>query len=123
MRCRFLCVLPLFPLLFPGSLFALSITWTGTNGSTWDNNTTINWNNAGTPEKFVTLDDVIFDDTSANGTVNLSGSLQPGSVTVNNGSTAYTFGGSGQFGGSTSLLKSGTGTLTISTRTASRAAP
>src|SRR5207244_1767625 len=50
----------------------------------------------------------------SNGGAVLSGTLEPSSVTVSNGSTAYTFSGAGNIGGATSLLKSGTGTLTIS---------
>ena len=44
----------------------------------------------------------------------LSGTLQPSAVVVNNASTAYTLSGSGQLAGSTSLVKSGTGTLIVS---------
>ena len=105
----------------PGSIYmtvtgvAANLIWTGTNGSIWDTNTTVNWNNAGTPDVFIAGDNVTLNDTSANGTVNLSGSLQTGSVTVNNNTTAYAIGGSGQIGGPAGLLKSGTGTLTIST--------
>jgi len=92
-----------------------NLVWTGTSGNAWDANTTANWNSSGTAAKFFNGNNVTFDDTSSNGTVTLTGSLQPGSVTVNNGATAYTFGGSGQINGATGLLKTGTGTLAIST--------
>ena len=104
----------------PGTVYmtvcgaAANLVWLGTNGNTWDTNNTTNWNNNGTQDVFLVGDSVTFNDASSNGDVTLSGTIQPGSTTVNNTSTAYTFSGSGQISGAASLLKSGTGTLTIS---------
>jgi autotransporter-associated beta strand protein len=58
---------------------------------------------------------VTFDDTGdATAPINVVGTLQPTSVTVNNSVNSYTFAGSGDISGSTGITKSGTGTLTVS---------
>lgn len=58
---------------------------------------------------------VVFDDTgSSSPAVNLSGSLQPASVSIN-ASKNYTFSGSGSLDGAVTLNKTNTGTLTINT--------
>lgn len=98
----------------PVAAHAQNLTWSGTNGNLWDNNVTQNWNTGGSPATFLPTDNVVFDDTSSNGSVTLSGSLLPGSVTINNTTTAYTISGTGHIAGTAGLLKSGTGTLTIS---------
>jgi autotransporter-associated beta strand protein len=90
-----------------------NLTWLGTNGSAWDLQTTTNWSNAGVPDEFDTLDTVNFTDSSTNGTVNLIGSLQPFSVVVSNSTRAYSFTGSGSIDGNASLVKNGSGTLTL----------
>jgi len=46
-------------------------------------------------------------------TVNLTTTVNPGSVTVNNSSLPYTFNGSGKISGSTGLTKQGSSTLSI----------
>jgi autotransporter-associated beta strand protein len=46
--------------------------------------------------------------------VTINGTVSPGSVTVNNSNGNYTFGGSGSIAGTTSLTKSGSGSLTLS---------
>jgi autotransporter-associated beta strand protein len=94
-----------------GSLPA-SLVWQGTNGNNWDL-ATVNWLNGGAADKFFNVDSVLFNDTSANGTVNITTTVQPGSVVVSNNATAYTFSGS-PISGSASLTKNGAGTLTIS---------
>ena len=95
------------------SLSAANIIWSGTNGTIWDTNSTINGSNEGVPSRFLTSDSVTFDDTAANGNVMISGTVQPASVIFNSNSLAYTLGGSGRIAGTTSLLKSGIDTLTI----------
>jgi autotransporter-associated beta strand protein len=89
-----------------------ALTWRGTNGSAWDTATT-NWSNAGAPDRFWPADAVVFDDSSTNGSVILSGSVVPRSVVVSNASRAYSF-SSGSLDGTTKLTKLGTGTLTLS---------
>jgi autotransporter-associated beta strand protein len=93
---------------------AASLVWSGTNGSSWDTST-INWLNAGNADQYYNLDAVTFDDTSTNGSVTLAGVTQPASITVNNNSLAYTFGGNGALTGSGALTKSGSSTLAIGT--------
>jgi len=102
----------------PGYLYlsvtgtAGALTWTGTNGATWDLNTTADWTGA-TPNTFYNLDSVTFNDTDANGSVVLTGTLQPSFVYVNNNATNYVFSGGGGLGGNSTLVKTGTGSLTI----------
>lgn len=91
---------------------AAVLTWRGTNGSAWDTTTT-NWSNAGGPDRFWPADAVVFDDSSTNGTVNPTGIVVPRSVVVSNASRSYTFAG-GAVAGDCSLLKQGTGALTLS---------
>ncbi len=63
---------------------------------------------------FAQGDNVLFDDSGSNTpAVNISGNLTPGAVTVN-ASQAYTLGGTGTLSGAMTLIKSGTGTLTLS---------
>lgn len=103
--------------------------WTGAISGDWDVNDepdpttgigTVNWKeaNSGNPTRYLqfgtTVDSVLFDD-SATGTttVNLTTSLSPNSVTVNNSLLTYTFTGSGRLTGAMNLLKTGTGTLIL----------
>ena len=64
---------------------------------------------------FFNLDDALFTDAAASGTVNITGSVEPGTLTVNNDTVAYSFGGAGSIDGATSLLKEGPGMLAIAT--------
>ena len=104
----------------PGSVLlnvsgqAASLIWAGGSAANaWDLNTTANWKNQGAADKFFSLDQVTFDDTGSNTpAINITGTVSPGSITVNS-SHDYTFGGSGSIAGGASLTKSGSGTLTI----------
>ncbi len=93
------------------------VTWTGSNGSSWnfaeDENFTILNNGVAESTTFVSSDDVLFNDEATQKTVSLNGDLMPQSVTVNN-SAAYTFNGSGSIAGTASFTKEGTGVVTIS---------
>lgn len=89
-----------------------SLTWHGTNGSAWDTTTT-NWLNAASADKFWPFDAVTFDDSSSNGTVSLAGLIQPRSLIVSNTTRAYTFAGGGTLEGTTALVKTGSGALTL----------
>jgi autotransporter-associated beta strand protein len=92
------------------------VVWKGgLSGNLWNQSGVSNWLNGAAADIFVFNDDVTFDDTgSTSPSVNLSGDLYPAAVTVN-ASVNYTFSGSGQIAGPSSLTKSGSGTLTILT--------
>lgn len=93
-----------------------TLTWAG-NGTNniWDTGTNLTWLNEGVPDKFLFLDDVAFDDSgSTTPAITLLGDQTPGSVTVA-ADVSYTFSGSGKITGTTSLVKTNAGTLTLNT--------
>ena len=90
-----------------------TVVWSGTNGTSWDYSTK-NWKFGGLLDKFLSTDDVVFNDTLVSGTAAISGTVDPKSVTVSINTNALTISSSG--GGiisSGTLTKSGTGTLTM----------
>ncbi len=92
----------------------LSLTWKGgVSANAWDLVGTSNWNN--NTQKFYDNDSVTFDDGGSNSPdVNITGDLNPGSITVaNSAGHDYVFSGFGALLGSTGLTKSGSGKLTI----------
>jgi len=93
----------------------LGLTWTGANGTAWDLNTTTNWTDGVNEQAFMQMDSVTFDDTSANGTVDMTGLLQPSSVTFSNSTTEYVVNGLAGNGivGPASIAKSGTVAVTL----------
>jgi autotransporter-associated beta strand protein len=92
-----------------------NLIWAGGNPSTtWDLNTTPNFLNGASPSVFQNSDNVTFNSVgSANPTVSLSGTLAPGSATVDTSANDYTFAGPGQMGGSSSLVKLSSGVLLL----------
>jgi len=88
-----------------------ALVWSGTNGNNWDLST-VNWLNAGAADKFYNVDSVLFNDASANGSVTVSTTVQPGNLVVSNAATAYSINGS-PITGSGSLLKYGGSSLTL----------
>jgi autotransporter-associated beta strand protein len=89
------------------------LVWTGSNGGIWDQQTTAAWSGA-SPATFFNFDKVTFDDSAINGSVAITQPVAPQSITVNNSNARpYTFTGA-PITGSTSLVKSGNGTLTLS---------
>lgn len=101
-------------LTIKGTRPSASIVWTGSNtGAVWNFASDDNFSLDGDKTIFVAGDQVIFDDTALSKTVNLSGSLTPASITVNNISDAYTIQGDGVITGTASLLKKGTAKLTL----------
>lgn len=92
-----------------------SLTWKGndgTNPSFWDLGTTFNWDNSGS-DRFFSNDAVTFNDTASSFTVAIQGaSVSPGDMVFNHSTNNYTVSG-GTIGGTGSLTKSGTGTLTL----------
>ena len=95
------------------------LTWSGAVNGNWDINTTANWLNGGVAAKYLepgTVGDAVsFDDTAAVGVVTPTTSVKPAVVIVTNNTLNYTIGGAGAITGSGSLLKSGSGTLTLTT--------
>ncbi len=91
------------------------LVWRGNLGVNWDTAVTSNWftNNLWisntTPVSFNSGDTVLFDLSGSNASVNLSGSIQPGSVTVHSPKD-YTFNGGGMTGAMT-LTKAAAGKL------------
>ncbi len=96
-----------------GGTAPFALTWKGDVNSTWDLNNTANWRDgSNTAQKFFNLDTVTFDDTSTNlNDVQITGTVSPGSITVN-ANRNYKFAGTGNIA-SGSLVKSGNGTLVI----------
>lgn len=93
-----------------------SLTWRGTPGATWDVNTSSNWLNGGSADKYFQFDHVSFTDAATGSTsVVVNDTVTPGSVTFDHSSKNYSLTGSGAIGGVTILSKSGTGTLTLAT--------
>ena len=93
-----------------------SLTWRGDGSlNVWDIATTANWLNGTNLSLYVDTAFITFDNTGSNSpSVNLVANLLPGSLTVT-GTKNYTFGGAGGLAGNMTLIKSGTGTLIIST--------
>jgi len=94
--------------------------WKGSVNGDWDIATTTNWvaSYSGTPlgyqEATIPGDAVRFDDTATGTTaVNLTTTLSPSVVTVDNSSKTYTFSGSGRLSGPGGLNKLGPGTLVL----------
>ncbi|RYD62322.1 MAG: hypothetical protein EOP83_14910, partial [Verrucomicrobiaceae bacterium] len=93
-----------------------SLSWRGTPGAVWDVNTSSNWSNGGSADKYFQFDHVSFTDGATGSTsVVLNDTVTPGSVTFDHSSKNYSLTGSGAIGGVTILSKSGTGTLTFAT--------
>jgi autotransporter-associated beta strand protein len=100
----------------PGVRSATNLTWVGSDpsGANWDIGTS-NWVNGVTMFAFQTGDSVRFDAAgAAHPTVNLTVPVSPASVVVSN-TASYTFTGVGNISGSTRLVKTNSGTLTVQT--------
>lgn len=96
------------------------LVWTGTNSlalNTWNINATTNWLVGSTPTSYHQIitpgDSVIFNDIGS-GTVLLNTNVAPASMVISNTSKIYTFNGSGNISGSTSIQKLGSNTAIIS---------
>lgn len=89
--------------------------WSGAANDDWDTNG-LNWTNAGVPTRYDEGDLVLFNDAARTGTVNLTGIAQhtPYSWTVTNTALNYIFSGTNSVGGTVTLVKSGTGSATLS---------
>ncbi|MDE6532464.1 MAG: autotransporter-associated beta strand repeat-containing protein [Muribaculaceae bacterium] len=90
-------------------------TWAGGETALWDLDHSLTFKDTETGEAdvFVPGDAVTFDDSAENTDVVISGRLKPASVTFSNNEKDYTLSGDGQIVGAGSLVKEGTGTLTV----------
>jgi autotransporter-associated beta strand protein len=90
------------------------LTWRGDGvENLWDIATTANWREGATPTLYGNTALVTFNDSGSNSPpIFMTETLLPGTVTVN-ASKNYTIGGTGAIAGATSLLKSGSGSLTL----------
>ena len=93
---------------------AATVYWNGgeSNGL-WDFANTLNFNNEGQPDFFVTGDKVIFDDAAEGRNIRLAEELMPSELLFS-GTADYTMSGTGYIAGTAALTKQGTGQLTIS---------
>jgi len=91
-----------------------NLVWQGNNpNDNWDVGTTLNFTNpAGAAQAFIYGDNVTFNDSSANTSVNLSTNVVPSLVSVS-GTESYTFAGSGSITGFGSLIDNSSGQLTF----------
>lgn len=103
--------------------------WTGSVSSDWDATDgvatgTANWKelNSGNVTTYLQgdagTDSVLFDDTAATAipgkaNVNLTTTLTPATITVNNSALTYTFSGTGNLSGGANIVKKGDGTLIL----------
>ena len=95
---------------------ATLLTWLGDGtANVWDLSTTSNWLDGASRSVYRDGAHALFDDTGSNNLpVNLTGALEPDSVSVS-ANKNYVFGGSGSLDGPMALFKSSPGTLTILT--------
>jgi autotransporter-associated beta strand protein len=101
-------------IITPPSRSAANLTWVGDGGANaWDVALSTNWVNGATPFTFLTGDSVLFNDSGvANSPVNLTATVLPAAVVVN-ATGNYTLTGGGNISGSTGLIKTNSGILTI----------
>jgi autotransporter-associated beta strand protein len=92
------------------------LRWTGAQSNAWDNATT-NWQTFSTSAAlvFAAGNNVLFDDTGANTAITLSSAVAPSNVLFNNNAQAYSISGPGKVTGSTGLLMTGSGLVTLNT--------
>ena len=94
---------------------SISDIWTGGTSGNWDTTATGNW--TGHATIYADGDAVLFDDTATGTTsVTVNQVVQPSGIVVNNSSKNYTITSAANklIGGTTSLTKTGSGTLTLS---------
>jgi len=90
--------------------------WEGLAGGDWDIGVTTNWLNIGNdqPTVFGQGNVVTFNDSAlGTTTVNLTTTVNPGGVTVNNNTLLYTMVGPGKISGNVGITKQGASSLTI----------
>ena len=88
-----------------------SVVWTGANGSIWDLMESENF--ASSDNKFVSGDNVTFDDTAVKYDVKIDEDLAPGNIVFNNNSKVYTLSGNGAIEGNGSVTLKGKSAVNI----------
>lgn len=99
----------------PAGRAPATAVWKGNLSSgIWDA-VTANWTVAGSPAATTTGDAVVFNDTATGLQIRPAGTVHPGPVTFSNNSLAYSIipGSAGSLAGPGSLVKSGSGALTL----------
>lgn len=93
-----------------------ALVWRGDGiSNNWDLVTSSNWMKGGVKDLFYTGDNATFDNTGSNTpAINLVGALSANIVTFT-GTKDYTLGGTGKLSGSSRLIKTNSGTLTVLT--------
>jgi autotransporter-associated beta strand protein len=102
------------------------VRWAGTVTNQWDSGSDVdvggtrNWSlvSSNSTTNFTAGDQLRFDDTASARSIDLVGTLVPGSITVD-AAGDYLFSGAGSIGGGGALVKSGAGRLTLATANAS----
>lgn len=93
---------------------AENVVWDGGEDGTWDFGHAENFLLPdGSKDFFVTGDSVVFNDQATKTTVNIVGDVKPAEVVFDNSSKDFTIEGTGSIIGACSLIKKGTGNLTI----------
>ena len=94
-----------------------TITWTGANGSVWDEAETDNFLLDGESTLFVAGDNVVFNDEAQTKSVTITDNVYPASVTIDN-TVNYTFKGTGSIAGEAVFIKKNTGAVTMNVENA-----
>ncbi len=93
-----------------------SLVWNGASSTgVWNvKGDTTSWMNGTSPDAYYDADNVTFNDASTYTTVTLNTTVYPQTVTFT-GTSNYTLTGAGKISGASSIVKTGSGTLTINT--------
>jgi autotransporter-associated beta strand protein len=92
-----------------------NVYWNGNINGAWNIATTANWLFEGAAANYADGNAVVFNDTATGATaVTLTNTVNPGSVAFTNAAKSYSLSGSGTIAGAASLIKAGTGGLSLS---------
>lgn len=96
-----------------------TVVWSGNVNGDWDLDFTANWRSNATSFVYLDGDFITFNDSASNATVNLTDTVSPATMTVSNNLLNYMFTSStgDSVSGTTSLTKSGSGSLLFANQT------